>query len=70
MDTITYLLSKTYTNNAISETGLKGKSAYEIAVDNGFEGSEEEWLESLKGGGSVDMEPLTVEEILEICKGD
>lgn len=27
---------------------LHGKSAYEIAVINGFEGSEEEWLESLK----------------------
>lgn len=26
-----------------------GKSAYELAVDHGFEGSEEEWLESLKG---------------------
>ncbi len=26
-----------------------GKSAYEIAVENGFEGSEEEWLGSLKG---------------------
>lgn len=26
-----------------------GKSAYEIAVDNGFEGSEQEWLASLKG---------------------
>lgn len=30
-----------------SET--KGDSAYEIAVKNGFEGSETEWLESLKG---------------------
>lgn len=29
--------------------GGNGKSAYEVAVDNGFEGSEEEWLESLKG---------------------
>ena len=29
--------------------GPQGKSAYEIAVDNGFEGTEEEWLESLKG---------------------
>ena len=28
---------------------LKGRSAYEIAVDNGFVGTEEEWLESLKG---------------------
>lgn len=26
-----------------------GKSAYEIALDNGFVGSESEWLESLKG---------------------
>lgn len=29
--------------------GEDGKSAYEIAVDNGFEGTEQEWLESLKG---------------------
>lgn len=28
---------------------IHGKSAYEIAVLNGFEGTEEEWLESLKG---------------------
>ena len=26
-----------------------GKSAYEIALENGFEGTETEWLESLKG---------------------
>ncbi len=29
-------------------SGLNGKSAYQIAVDNGFEGTEKEWLESLK----------------------
>ncbi|WP_339233807.1 hypothetical protein [Oceanobacillus sp. FSL W7-1281] len=29
--------------------GADGKSAYDIAVDNGFEGTEEEWLESLRG---------------------
>ena len=28
---------------------FKGKSAYDIAVDSGFEGSEEEWLASLVG---------------------
>ncbi len=28
---------------------VRGKSAYEIAVDNGFKGSEKAWLESLKG---------------------
>ena len=29
--------------------GSRGYSAYEIAVQNGFVGTEEEWLESLKG---------------------
>jgi len=29
--------------------GMDGKSAYEIAVENGFEGTEAEWLVSLKG---------------------
>ena len=31
------------------EDGAAGKSAYEIAKENGFEGTEEEWLASLKG---------------------
>ena len=29
--------------------GRDGKSAYEIAVESGYQGTEEEWLESLKG---------------------
>lgn len=29
--------------------GNPGKSAYQIALDNGFEGTESEWLASLKG---------------------
>lgn len=29
--------------------GDPGKSAYQIAVDNGFKGTEKEWLASLKG---------------------
>lgn len=33
-------------------TGLEGKSAYDVAVDNGFVGTESEWLESLVGNGS------------------
>lgn len=32
---------------------LKGKSAYQIALENGFVGTEEEWLESLKGADGV-----------------
>lgn len=34
--------------------GANGKSAYEIAVDNGFTGTEQEWLESLKGADGKD----------------
>lgn len=30
-------------------TGSDGKSAYEIAVEYGFEGTEQEWLDSLTG---------------------
>ena len=37
-----------------SSSATNGKSAYEIAVDNGFEGSEAEWLESLKGERGTD----------------
>lgn len=33
----------------ISEKGGNGKSAFEIAVENGFVGTESEWLESLRG---------------------
>lgn len=33
--------------------GTSGLSAYEIAVKNGFDGTETEWLESLKSTGSV-----------------
>ena len=32
-----------------TETGKDGKSAYEIAVDNGFDGTVAEWLQSLHG---------------------
>ena len=36
-----------------AEHGLDGKSAYEIAVEHGYIGTEEEWLESLKGKDGV-----------------
>lgn len=38
----------------------RGYSAYEIAVRNGFEGTEEEWLESLKGDPGADTNAVTV----------
>ena len=39
--------------------GEPGKSAYEIAVENGFEGDEQEWLESLRCD-------ISLEEVVEI----
>lgn len=33
----------------ITQRGPEGKSAYDVAVDNGFIGTEEEWLETLVG---------------------
>ena len=37
------------TNGTNGTNGADGKSAYDIAVEHGFEGDESEWLESLKG---------------------
>ena len=34
--------------------GANGKSAYELAVDNGFVGTEAEWVASLQGKDGVD----------------
>lgn len=39
--------------NVKGDEGDEGKSAYRVAVDNGFVGTEEEWLESLHGGASL-----------------
>lgn len=44
----------TLENADTPEDGTDGKSAYQIAVDNGFDGSESEWLESLKGQDGED----------------
>lgn len=40
--------------------GEQGYSAYEIAVQNGYQGTEEEWLESLHGQDGADGEDSTV----------
>ena len=42
--------------------GAAGKSAYEIAVEQGFEGEVTEWLDSLKGNGISDVEILEEDE--------
>ena len=43
-------------NGNDGQDGQNGLSAYELAVNNGFEGSELEWLESLKGTDGQDAE--------------
>lgn len=46
-------------DTGIKAEGPKGKSAYEIAVAEGFQGTKEEWLESLKGSDGADgISPL------------
>lgn len=62
---------------------VKTKTAYDLAVDNGFEGTEQEWVESIKGekgekgetgvagkdGESFSFEDLTDEQ-LNVLKGE
>ena len=48
-----------------------GKSAYEIAVENGFVGTEQEWLQQLKGESGKngqDAENIDVEALYEAAK--
>lgn len=49
MDLMTLALAKKLAGSGSGTPGKDGKSAYEIAVSKGFEGTEEEWLASLDG---------------------
>ena len=56
---------------------IRGYSAYAIAVQNGFQGTEKEWLESLKGGGTsqeitsiIDTAIANVSETIPIVDTD
>lgn len=50
MDIVTYALCKKLINKTLEGAGaLVGKTAFDIAVENGFEGTEQDWLDSLKG---------------------
>lgn len=44
---------------------IVGKSAYEVAVAHGFEGTEGEWLLSLKGEPGEKGEPFEYEDFTE-----
>jgi hypothetical protein len=56
----------------IKEIDVLCLSAYAIAVKNGFEGTEEEWLESLKGekGDSYIITEADKQEIAEMVKSE
>lgn len=43
---------------------VKPKTAYDIAVDNGFTGTEEEWVKSIKGEPGKDADPNDVKDLL------
>lgn len=50
MDITSLILSKKYVEDTLAGAGaLAGKSAYDIACDNGFKGTPTEWLASLQG---------------------
>lgn len=64
-------------SGALSNPLARGASAYEIAVANGYVGTEEQWLESLKGekgdkGDPFTWNDLTAEQKKELIgpKGD
>lgn len=56
---------------ACSEDGRDGKSAYELAVQEGFEGTLTEWLDSLKGSdgyNGADGQDVSIEEIYSLAQ--
>ena len=62
VDKKTLALANKYTEETIKGEGaIKGKdgdSAYQVAVKNGFKGTEQEWLNSLKGDDSIGITEL------------
>lgn len=58
---------KVWTYSECKLSTIKGKSAYEVAVDEGFSGDEQEWLDSLigpKGDKGDKGEPGSVNNIV------
>lgn len=64
MDLITLALARK--GGGTGTPGKDGLSAYEIAVKNGFEGSEQDWLNSLQA--TAEMPAMTQEDIIAIFK--
>lgn len=56
----------------VSALGLSGcaESAYDIAVKNGFTGTEQEWLQSLKGADGQDAPEITIRDVYDAAVAD
>lgn len=54
----TFEVLETAEQGPIGPAGLNGKSAYEIAVANGFVGTEQEWLIALGNGGTPNWDSI------------
>lgn len=67
IDLVTLALAKNYTEATVAGAGAikgeDGKSAYQIAIENGFVGTESEWLKSLKGEKGTDGKNYQVETV-------
>lgn len=50
-----------------SFTDNGAKSAYQVAVDNGFTGTEIDWLKSLQGANGSDGRDLDIEEVYDVA---
>ncbi len=57
---------------SVSALGLSGcaESAYDIAVRNGFTGTEQEWLQSLKGADGQDAPEITIRDVYDAAIAD
>ena len=51
-----------------SACNLEAKSAYDIAVSQGFQGTEAEWIASLKGSDGKDAADISIDDIYESWK--
>jgi hypothetical protein len=68
-------IESAWSNEVIYFKGANGKSAYEIAVEQGFKGTLEEWLDSLEGSSAYDLAVKngykgTLKEWLDSLQGD
>ena len=50
--------------------GADGKSAYELAVEGGYQGTQAEWLESLKGEGLSQADRDLIDSLAEFGESD